>query len=370
MGIKNQIRFIAKEKTDFFEILKNRVDSYFTDNKISKNANTTMIIKSIVLLSGYFIPFILILLLQPSFYILLSFWMLMGISIAGIGMSIMHDANHGSYSKNSTVNYLLGHTLNLIGGSVSNWKYQHNVLHHTYTNVAGIDDDIQDRLVLKFSPHSNAKYFHRFQKYYAFFLYGITTLYWVFAKDFIQLSQFTKRGVNTSTPKEIREMLVRIIFDKALYLFVLIGVPVLFFNSALWEILIGFFIMHFLAGLILTVVFQLAHTVEGSAHPLPNNTGTIENNWAIHQLSTTVNFSPQNKFLSWYVGGLNYQIEHHLFSKICHVHYPAIAHIIEKTAKEYNIPYMVNKTFVKALRSHIITLERFGTMPSLNDAIG
>lgn len=128
--------------------------------------------------------------------------------------------------------------------------------------------------------------------------------------------------------------------------------------------------MHFVAGIILTVVFQLAHTVEGTSHPRPTASGTIENDWAIHQLQTTVNFSRDNKLISWYVGGLNFQVEHHLFPKICHVHYPALAPIVKQTAEEFGLEYMENETFAQALASHIATLERFGTLPSMNEAIG
>jgi linoleoyl-CoA desaturase len=110
-------------------------------------------------------------------------------------------------------------------------------------------------------------------------------------------------------------------------------------------------------------VFQLAHTVEETSHPLPNENGIIENDWAIHQLNTTVNFSRNNKLLSWYVGGLNFQVEHHLFPRICHVHYPEIAPIVKQTAEEFGIPYLEQQYFSKALKSHFAALERFGRLP-------
>lgn len=370
MSNQKPIKFTSKEKSDFLSVLKARVDEHFNVNNLSKHYNSQMIIKTVVLLAGYILPFIALLILQPSFLVSMLLWSIMGFSVAGIGMSIMHDANHGAYSTNETTNKLLGHTLNLIGGSVGNWKMQHNNLHHMYTNVSGVDDDIQDRYLLKLSPHYTAKSFHKFQKYYAFFFYGIITLYWVLAKDFIQLKSYAKPALNAASKKEASLLLARTIFDKVLYLFVIIGVPILFFNIPVVYVLAGFLLMHAFTGIILTVIFQLAHTVEGTSHPIPNESGNIENNWAIHQLNTTVNFSPKNKFLSWYVGGLNYQIEHHLFSKICHVHYPEIAPIVEATAREYNVPYMVNKTFWGAFKSHIKALEKFGAMPSLNEAIG
>jgi linoleoyl-CoA desaturase len=370
METTRQIRFIAKEKTDFFETLRTRVDEYFEQNALSKNFNLHMVIKTIVLLAGYIIPFTLLLTIQPGLLISILLWIVMGISVAGIGMSIMHDANHGSYAQNKNVNDWLGHSLNLIGGSVCNWKLQHNLLHHTYTNISGVDHDIQDRSVLKLSPHYAVQRFHQFQKYYAFLFYGIVTLYWVFAKDFIQLYAFAKSGVDRSSVQERRVMLLKILFDKFVYLFMILVVPVLFFHIPLWQVLLGFVTMHFFAGLILTVIFQLAHSVEAADYPMPNEHGTIENNWAIHQLNTTVNFSPKNKWLSWYVGGLNYQVEHHLFAKICHVHYPAIAPIVQATAKEYGVPYLVNHSFGEALHSHITLLEKIGTLPRLNEAIG
>jgi linoleoyl-CoA desaturase len=143
----------------------------------------------------------------------------------------------------------------------------------------------------------------------------------------------------------------------------LVGIPFL-------QIFAGFMLMHFLAGLILTTVFQLAHTLEHTAHPMPDENGIIHDDWAVHQLKTTVNFSPNNKLLSWYVGGLNYQVEHHLFQKISHVHYPAISHIVKETAAEYGVPYMVNDTLGKALQSHVNYLKQLGKLPNLHEVMG
>jgi linoleoyl-CoA desaturase len=156
--------------------------------------------------------------------------------------------------------------------------------------------------------------------------------------------------------------------DKIFYFFVTLGIPIIA-GLAVGQVIAGFFIMHFAAGIILTVVFQMAHTVEGTSHPIPDEHGNIENSWAIHQMHTTVNFSHGNKFLTWYLGGLNYQVEHHLFPRICHVHYPALAPIVKKTAQEFGIPYLENKTFADAFRSHMNTLKRFGRLPDINEAI-
>jgi len=366
------VRFIDadKDKTVFFATLRKRVDSYFRENKISKHYNAQMVIKTIILMAGYIVPFVLLLTLKPSFGLSMLLWAIMGFSLAGIGMSIMHDANHGAYSSSHKANYWLGHTLNLLGGSVFNWKLQHNLMHHTYTNIINLDDDIDDKLVLRFSPHTNVKWYHKLQFVYAFFFYGILSLYWTLLKDFVQFHKYTKDGVNKSTPAQNRVAFAKIVLSKIIYFFVIIFVPYFFFHLPLWQVIVGFLLMHFIGGQVLTVIFQLAHTVEGTTHPLPNSDDTIENNWAVHQMNTTVNFSRKSKWISWYVGGLNFQVEHHLFPTICHVHYPAVSEIVKSTAEEFGVPYLENETFYDALASHVRTLQRFGKLPDMNEAIG
>ena len=115
-----------------------------------------------------------------------------------------------------------------------------------------------------------------------------------------------------------------------------------------------------MAGIILALVFQPAHVVMETEFPEPDNEGSLEDNWAIHQFKTTSNFAPNNKVLGWYMGGLNYQVEHHLFPTICHIHYPAISKIVKATAEEYGVPYYSQKTFASAVKSHFQLLMRLG----------
>jgi len=364
---KGSVKF-AKGQNEFFSTLKKRVNIYFKEKGISKHANAEMVIKSIVLLGTFIFSLLYIMFAQPAFLFALLIWSIMGFAKAGIGMSVMHDANHGAYSANNKVNEYIGYTLNMLGGAVFNWKLQHNILHHTYTNITHMDDDIDAKVVLRLSPHLSVKNFHRAQFVYAFFLYGITTLYWVVAKDFVQFVKYTKNGVNNNDEKKNRETLMRIIGIKVAYFFFMVFLPI-YMGVVWWQVILGFLLMHFIAGVVLTVIFQLAHSVEETTHPMPDENGMIENNWAIHQMNTTVNFSPNNRLINWYVGGLNFQVEHHLFPKICHVHYPAIAKIVRKTAEEYGIPYLENETFSKALKSHFSLLYNYGRIPHLNEAI-
>jgi len=359
-------RFVPKEKSAFFQTLQKRVNGYFKENNISKNANAEMVVKTVVLLLSFIVPVLMLNFLHLATWAVMLLNVIMGFALAGIGMSVMHDANHGAYSKNMTVNNWLGYSLNMVGGMVFNWKLQHNVLHHTYTNVYKMDDDIDDKLILRFSPHAGAKKFHRFQFIYVFFFYGILTLYWFLAKDFVQYFKYRKEGTNRFTKKENRNYFISMIFLKLLFLTYMIILPITIRGYSPSVIIGGFLLMQFIAGTILSIVFQLAHSVVEAEFPLPNDANIIENEWAIHQMNTTVNFARNNKIISWYVGGLNFQVEHHLFPNICHVHYPEISKIVEETAKEFGVPYLDTPTLGKAVASHLEMLKRFGYTPELD----
>jgi len=369
--IVKPMQFISEDKKDilFFSTLRQRIDLYFKSNNISKHYNASMVIKTVVLLSAYILPFAALLIFQPPFALAMIIWITMGLAKSGIGMSIMHDENHGAYSSKAKVNRWLGSTINLVGGIAFTWKLQHNIMHHTYTNIVHMDDDIEDKAVMRFSPHTKVFRVQKFQFIYAFLFYGILTLYWSFLKDFVQFYKYTKSGVNKDSKANNRITVAKIIFSKLVYIFIFFVLPLSILKMPVLNYVVGYLIMQFISGILLAVVFQLAHTVEETSHPLPNKEGNIENNWAIHQMNTTVNFAQDNKLISWYVGGLNFQVEHHLFPNICHVHYPEIAHIVKSTANEFGVPYLENKTIGKALRSHVRTLQRFGKMPSLNETI-
>ncbi|ASS50320.1 MAG: fatty acid desaturase [Candidatus Fluviicola riflensis] len=360
MGEIGSVKWVKKDAAHFFPTLKKRVDGYFSSHQIKKQGNSRLYIKAAILLTTYITPFVVMLTVPLSGGIQLALWSLMGFALAGIGMSVMHDANHGAFSKNKFINNMMGYTLNMLGGSVSNWKMQHNVLHHTYTNVAEMDEDIDDKLMMRFCPHSERKPYHRFQFIYVVFFYSILTLYWVTLKDFVQFFQYRKHHASSEDKRSHTQKLIQIILMKIGYFFVFFWLPIGIAGLPVGITIWGFVIMQAIAGFILALIFQLAHTVEGTSHPLPNEIGVIENDWAMHQLQTTANFSRKNRFLSWYVGGLNFQVEHHLFPYISHVHYPQISEIVRATAEEHGVPYLENKTFFGAVSSHFRFLYQLG----------
>jgi linoleoyl-CoA desaturase len=373
MSKRPRVTFAGKDKNIFFSTLKKRVDRHFSENHKSVHANAHMVVKSLIMLSLYIIPYLVLIVYTPDFWPALALWFLMGFGVAGIGMSVMHDANHGAYSSSKTVNKILSVTLNLVGGSRHNWRLQHNILHHTYTNITHMDDDIGDTSVrdfsLRFSPHTPVRWYHKFQPLYAFFFYGIMTLYWVTAKDFVLLVTYTRDGINPKNTNQNIGILLGLIVMKGCYFFMMLGLPVIMGMSFL-TVATGFLLMHFVTGIILTTVFQLAHAVDETKFPVPDERGKIQNAWAIHQMETTMNFASRNKWLSWYIGGLNYQIEHHLFPSICHVHLPEIAPIVREVAQEFGIPYNELPTIRHALRSHLRHMIHIGKLPHLNDGIG
>ena len=359
------IKFINNKAgdKDFAMALRKNVNDYFKTNKISTNANAAMVLKTIVLISIYIVPFIILLAIPVSLATALLLVAVMGIGIAGVGMGVMHDACHGSYSKKPWVNKLLSGTIYLLGSNILNWKIQHNVLHHTYTNIAGFDEDIDEKGPIRLSDNTPLKWYHKYQFLYAFVFYGMMTLVLLF-NDFMRLLTYSKKGLLANQNLNIGAEFFKMFLRKTAYLLVVIGLPIWLTDFTWYQVLIGFVIMHWVASIILSFVFQMAHVVEGADQPTPNN--EIKTNWYIHQFNTTSDFARNNKLLGWYVGGLNFQIEHHLFPNICHIHYSNIAPIVEKTARDFSIKYNLKATFMDALASHISMLKELGTQPKLS----
>jgi linoleoyl-CoA desaturase len=350
-------------RRDFSTTLNSRVNDYFKTKNIGKQGNTEMVIKTCCMFAAYLVPYALIVSGVITGWPLLIALLVMSLGLAGIGLSVMHDANHGAYSRRPWVNTLLGYSLNMVGANAFNWKMQHNILHHTFTNVHEEDEDIGSRGALRFTPHSDWKKIHRYQHVYAWFLYGLMTLMWMFVKDFVRIVRYQKSGLVKKHHASITKEWTILILTKLFYVGYIIVIPILFTSLMWWQVLLGVFVMHYITGFILAIIFQPAHVIEGTEFPLPDENNQLENNWAIHQLLTTTNFGNRSRWFSWYVGGLNFQIEHHLFPNICHVHYRKIAHIVSSTALEFGLPYKSTETFFQALVKHLHLLKQLGLRP-------
>ncbi|MFC2175768.1 fatty acid desaturase family protein [Bacteroidota bacterium] len=357
-----RVKFAHREGSEgFAKTLNTQVNAYFKENKISKYANGHMYLKSVIIVSAYLLPLALMLTgVITAIWAIVVSWMVMGVASSGIGMSVMHDANHGSYSGNKLVNKLLGFFLNLVGGSAENWKIQHNILHHTYTNIDGLDADTVTFPMLRFSPFAKRRAIHKFQHIYAWFFYGLMTVSWVFMKDFKQLVDYKYSGMTNNYDTGFWVMILRIVLFKAAYFFVMLALPIYLLPIPWYATLGCFFMMHFIGGLILGMVFQSAHIMEVCEFSKPDSEGKMKDEWAVHQLRTTTDFAPNNKLVTWFVGGLNFQVVHHLFPKISHVHYPKLAPIVAQTAKNYGLPYHCIPTFRGAVIGHGKMLQALG----------
>ena len=354
------VKFAKGHNEEFYKVLKQRVSDYFKTGNIARHANINMVLKSVFMISLYVVPYFLMLLYFENAFLIFLMWVLMGVGMAGIGLSIMHDANHGAYSKNQRVNSVLGYIITLIGGNDVNWKIQHNVLHHTYTNVSGVDEDIDSGVLLRFSPHEPRFSNHKYQHIYAWFLYGMMTMMWSTVKDFKQLFRYKRMELLQTQNAKFVSSLTFLIVSKVAYYVVVLVLPLIYSEMSVLSTIGCYLAMHFVCGLILGAIFQPAHVVPSSNYPVPDASGNIEADWAVNQLYNTSNFAPRARLFSWYVGGLNYQVEHHLFPNICHVHYRKIADIVRKTAIEYNLPYNSQKTWGNALYSHAKMLYNLG----------
>jgi len=361
----NTIRFSRKDSTQFFKTLNKRVNDYFKENHKQKTGDWRLHLKTIVMFALFLSPYFLILTLGLPNWANLLLTIVMGIGMAGVGMNVMHDGNHGSYSSKKWINKIMGGSIYILAGNVYNWQVQHNVLHHTYTNIPDHDEDLEAGRILRFTKHAKWHKFHKFQHFYSVLLYGLLTFNWAITTDFQQMYRYMKRKLSFGKLPNPVVNWSTLVITKLLYITIWIVLPMLILDIAWWKILLGFFIMHYVAGVILSVVFQLAHVVDEAETPLPDENGTMKNTWAIHQLFTTVNFGTKNRIVNWFTGGLNHQVEHHIFPNISHVHYTKISKIVKQTAKEFNLPYNEYKTTRKAIISHFKHLKELGKKPTL-----
>lgn len=351
-------KVIFKSDTNaFYSALRHNVEQYFEEKKMSKTGNWHLFTKTIVFLSAAVGLYVWLVFFTPS-SVLLSLLLcgIAGTNMAFIGFNVMHDASHGSYSESPKLSNALSYTMNLLGSSAFFWNTKHNILHHTFTNIDGVDADIVQTKLLRLAPSQEWRPVHRFQHIYSLPLYAISHAVWIFFNDFEKY--FSKKVLNM--PIRNFDLRQHIIFwtTKVLYTTVYIVIPAIVVGF--WPAIIGFAVMSAVCGITITVVFQLAHVVEITEFEDGSEGIEVESEWAVHQLNTTANFATHSSLLSWFLGGLNFQVEHHLFPKISHIHYPALQKIVRKTCEQYNVRYRSFPTLFQAINSHFRMLYLMG----------
>ena len=350
-------KFLNVKGSTFHQELKRRVANYFVEAKKPSTGNFSLHFKAILFWTVYVALYVHVIFFAPPVWMAIVECVLMGGLTAAIGFNVMHDGGHGSFSDSKFWNKMAAFSVNALGASGIMWNNKHNIIHHTYTNIDGVDDDIEIKPMLRMCSTQKKYFIHRFQHIYVWFLYTLLLIIWVFATDYTKY--FSKKVGNVPIKKMSRFEHFAFWIAKVGYAFMMIALPIIKFGFLQW--LVGFLIISMFAGFILSVVFQLAHTVEHTSFPTPvADVNKIENEWAIHQIETTANFATKNKLISWLVGGLNFQIEHHLFPKISHIHYPAISKIIKQTCEEYGIRYIEFPRMRHAIVSHATHLRNMG----------
>jgi len=341
----------------FRRAIRQRVDEYFASTGRKPRDCPQMYAKSAIVLACCAASYVLLVFVAGAWWLALPLAVLLGLLLAVAAFNIQHDGGHGAYSEHRWINKLASLTLDLLGGSSYVWARKHNSIHHSYTNVTGHDDDINVGIFGRLSPHQRRLKFHRLQHLYMWVLYGLLPIKWHVYDDFHDV--LTGRIAGHRFPRPKGWDLVTFIGGKALFFSLAFGLPLLL--HPWWCVLALYGMASWVQGVALSVVFQMAHCVEEAAFPQPcPETGRIESSWAVHQVETTVDFAPRSRLLSWLVGGLNFQIEHHLFPQICHVHYPELAKLVEETCREFGLKYKAYKTFLAGVASHYRWLRRMG----------
>ncbi len=353
-----QISFATNNRQFHIEV-NDKVKQYFKDNNLSQRGNAKLYLKAFFMYAVVFATYYTLVFLQPASLILnLAVLAIFGTFLAFIGFNIMHDSCHGAFSDNSRVNDFFGYSLNFLGAESYYWRLKHNVLHHTYTNVDGVDDDIFKPPFLRMSPNQPYSRFHKHQASYMLFLYGVSTMFWVFFMDFNKY--FTNKVYTTDLPKRTFKTHLTFWLTKLFYFTFYIGLPI--YMLGFGKFIVGYLFYNFVMGIVMSVVFQLAHVVEGAEYADASENGilAINEDWAIYQMKTTFDFCPNNKLITWAVGGLNFQVEHHLFPKVSHVHYPQIRQIVKEVATKHNVTHNEFSSFGEALSSHFSMMHKLG----------
>jgi len=353
-GTQDETFSAPKFKTSdkFLRELRTRVDAYFESTGRRRRDCPGMYFKTATIMVWFFGAYFLLLFAATSWYTVLPLAIVMGLGLAAIGFNIQHDGSHKGYSEHQWINKMMALTLDLMGGSSYLWDWKHNSIHHTYTNIAGHDDDIDLGMLARLSPHQPHYWFHNLQGIYLWVLYGFLAIKWHLFDDFYQL--YRGRIGDRKIPRPKGKNLLVFIGGKVIFFSMAFVVPIMF--HSVWSVLLVYAIAAFVSGVVLSVVFQLAHCVEEAEFPKAveqeEGPDRMQTEWAVHQVQTTVDFSRGNPVLSWFLGGLNFQIEHHLFHKISHVHYPALAKVVEKACDDFGVKYAAHRSFFGAVASH------------------
>jgi len=348
------LKFTKRLEKDFYATVKHRVAKEFEANRIPYYGGWRLYLKTFSIFIVYATLCALIFSDQFGVLGVIFLYGLLGFVMDLVGLNVAHDSLHRCFFPSQKWSRRMGYWFDFNGESSHIWMVSHNVHHHIYTNVPGFDHDIEQGFFFRFDPSTNLRPFHWWQHLYAPFLYAVSTLNWTFYSDYVWMFREIKKG-NVK-----KNDIFWFFFFKAANILVFIILPILVLSVPWWTPVLGVVAMHMVAGLFSAIVFQTGHLVEGPIFVEPDEEGHMPFEWAKHEMLTTSNFGTDNLLLTHFIGGLNFQLEHHLFPYISHVHYPRVSKILKKTAKEFHIPYNELPSFTAAILSHFRLLKKLG----------
>ena len=341
----------------FHRELRQRVDTELKRLNRCRRDSAQMYLKTAIILSVFILAYVALVFFVHEAWAALVLSVVLGVATAGVGFNIMHDGGHQAYSEHRWINRMMAMTLDVVGGSSYIWQWKHGRFHHTWVNVAGHDSDIDLGVLGRLSPEQTRRPWHRWQHIYLWALYSVTAIRWHLYGDFRDIITGT-----IGTKPFVRPRgwdLTAFVLGKLAFFSLAFGVPLVFHSVGV--VVLFYTTTAAVAGILLALVFQMAHVVDAAAFPVPDEDGgRIDKPWAIHQLETTVDFARGNRALSWLIGGLNFQVEHHLFPRIPHVHYPAVSRVVKDTCREFGVSYLEHRTFTAGIASHYRWLRQLG----------
>ena len=340
----------------FHAVLRERVEAHLRSIGRRQRDCPEMYAKTAIIFATFAVSYWLLVFVATAWWQAVPLAIVLALAVVAIGFNVMHDASHGAYSDSPLVNRLMSFSLDVVGGSSHFWHWKHIVFHHTFVNVVGYDTDINLAGLGRLTPHHPRAAAHRWQHWYVWLLYGLLAMKWQLYDDF-RLARNGRMGEHVAPGPRSGQLAV-FVAGKVAFFTLAFGIPLLF--HPLWVVAAVYVLTAFVLGLVLGTVFQLAHCVELADFPLEHSPGNMESAWAVHQVETAVDFARGSGAAAWLLGGLNFQIEHHLFARMCHVNYPAIAPIVEQTCAEFGVRYNRNPTVLAAVRSHYRWLRRMG----------
>ena len=347
----------TKIKDDFAKELRSRVKNYFKEKNLSPYANTSTKFKAVLgfMIWGIFYSLIITNTVSFSLSLLILAFLGIGLSNIFLAFNLVHDSCHNAFSKSNKVNHYLSYAMNFIGGNSYLFTRMHNA-HHAFVNIAGIDVTLETHGMFRFTPHEPWQPKHKWQHIYTPLLYCFTMLHWVLVKDYKWMFGELNIGNEKKIKHPLKEYFI-LFFSKLFYYGTTLGLPLILLSAPWWWVVLAWVNMHLIPGLLLTLLFQVTHVYTGTHYPLPDNDGNIENNYFIHVLETTADFSRENRFTTWITGGINIHIVHHLFPQINHAHYIPLTRIIKQTAEDFGMQYQENPNFWVALKLHMKMLK-------------